>query len=106
MSAESVKNAEPENVPIKTPNKLLQPDAIPSIMATAVDMTPREITLDSTYSEDLTGETAMELMTLWLFSSKAMAPMKKSPIAAGSENINKAAAVCRRESLNKLRIQI
>lgn len=54
---------------------------------TKVPIVIKGITFATMYSEIFTGDTPKEDSTLWLFSNNTIAPIKKSPIAAGSVNI-------------------
>jgi hypothetical protein len=95
ISPHNVKNAEPKAMPTTEANKLFVPVGNIIVIPTTTDMNKRDITFDNMYSPVFTGDTAMEFNTLSLFSSSTMAPIKKSPIAAGSEKIIMAVALSR-----------
>jgi hypothetical protein len=64
----------------------------PIASAATAEIMPIDISFESTYSDGFVGDTAMLSSTLSLFSKRTMAPIKKSPIAAGSEKIMSTAA--------------
>jgi hypothetical protein len=72
--------------------KLSASAANAKIAATTSEMADNELTLAITYSVAWTGETANAQVVCWLFSKRTIAPMKNSPIDAGSEKIKIAAA--------------
>jgi hypothetical protein len=92
ISPHMVKNAEPKAVPMTEAYNFFVPNGNVIAIPTRTDMNKREITFDNMYSPVFTGDTAREFNILSLFSSSTMAPIKKSPIAAGSEKIIIAAA--------------
>jgi hypothetical protein len=92
MIPKSVKKTLDKRVPAKTESIVVQPAAFASSPATITPMIPKDKTFEHTYSYALSGVMAKNEVTLWLFSSKTIAPIKKSPMAAGSEKIRIAAA--------------
>ena len=95
---ESVNSTPESSVPSSTDGSGAQSAAIASTAATSSASRLREIAFEPTNLRGVTGETASNEGIRWLFSSSTMAPMKNSPIAAGSEKMSSAAAAFRHAS--------